>query len=70
LCAAAIYEALLAALGAEGINYHSVTRCLREWKFATSNPDITFLNGSVNMMIATMLSCSPEVNGHFYQYTN
>jgi hypothetical protein len=41
LAAVAIYEDLVAALEAETINYPSVTRYLREAKFATSNPEVT-----------------------------
>jgi hypothetical protein len=37
-----ISEDLVATLGAEEIGYPSVTHYLREVKFATSNPKITF----------------------------
>jgi hypothetical protein len=42
LTAVAIHEHLLATLGAEVISYPSVTCHLREAKFATSNPEVTF----------------------------
>jgi hypothetical protein len=42
LTAVEICEHLLATLGAEVINSSSVTRHLREAKFATSNPEVTF----------------------------
>jgi hypothetical protein len=70
LVAVGIYQDLVAVLGAEAIICPSVTRHLREAKFATSNPEVTFLNRSVNMMIATKLSCSPQMNNHLHQYVN
>jgi hypothetical protein len=42
LAAVAIDEALVATLGPEMIGYSSVTRYLREAKFATSNPEVAF----------------------------
>jgi hypothetical protein len=37
----AIYEDLVATLGAEAISYPSIMRSLWEAKFATSNPEVT-----------------------------
>jgi hypothetical protein len=68
LAAVAIHEDLVATLGAEAISYAWVTCYLREAKFATSKQEVTFLNRSVNMMITTKLSCSPEMNNHLHQY--
>jgi hypothetical protein len=70
LAAVAIYEDLVATLGAEAINYPSGTCYLREAKFATSNQEVTFLNRFVNKMITTTLYCSPEMNNHLRQYEN
>jgi hypothetical protein len=42
LTAVAIYEGLVVTLAAEVISYPSLTHYLREAKFATSNPEITF----------------------------
>jgi hypothetical protein len=58
LAAVAIYEDIVATPVAEAISYSSVTRYLREAKFATSNPDVTFYEPVVNMMIATKRSRS------------
>jgi hypothetical protein len=58
LAAVAIEDDLVATLGAQAISYPSVTRYLRETKFATSNPEITFRSRSVNLMIAAKLSGS------------
>jgi hypothetical protein len=42
LAAVVVHEDLVAILGAEAINYRSVTRRLRETKFAISNPEVIF----------------------------
>jgi hypothetical protein len=42
LAAVAIYENLVATLGAKATSYPSVTRYFREAKFVTSNPEVTF----------------------------
>jgi hypothetical protein len=54
LAAVAIDEYLGETPGAEVVNYPSLTgNLLQETQFATSNPEVTFLNRSVNMVIAT-----------------
>jgi hypothetical protein len=70
LAAVSIDEDFITTLGAEAISYPSVACDLRGVKFATSNPEVTFLNRSVNMITATKLSCSPEMNNHLRQYAN
>jgi hypothetical protein len=42
LTAVAIIKDLVATPRAEAISYLSITRCLRDAKFATSNPEVTF----------------------------
>jgi NAD(P)H-dependent flavin oxidoreductase YrpB (nitropropane dioxygenase family) len=70
LAAVGIYENLVGILGAEAIGSPLVTRYLREAKSATSNPEATFLNRPLNVMIATKPSSSPSMNDHFRQYAN
>jgi hypothetical protein len=59
LAVVVICDDLVATLGAEAMRYPLVTRYLREAKSATSNPEVTFLNRSVNIMIATKPFCPP-----------
>jgi hypothetical protein len=70
LAAVGTYEDPVATLGAEAIGSPSVTRYLREAKSAALNPEVTFLNRPLNMMIATKQSSSPSMNTYLRQYAN
>jgi hypothetical protein len=65
-----IDENLVATLGAMAMSHSSITRNLREAKFVTSNPELTFLNRYMKMMIATRLFRSPSMNNHLRQSGN
>jgi hypothetical protein len=70
LAAVAIDADRVAKRGLEAFSYALVTRCLQDAKFATSNPEVTFMNRSVNMMTAPKLSYLPSMTDHLPQYDN